>query len=118
MWPRAIYHARERSCLVALRDGRCDNDDETFESITFSYTGVFAKYISWERSGSRGVARSLRGRSYLVALRDGRCDSDDATFDSFPLLYIRGCVTVIGEAEVAACRSSFERAQLLGRAMQ
>ena len=27
---RAIYHTRERSCLVALRDGRCDNDAATF----------------------------------------------------------------------------------------
>ena len=44
------------------------------------------------------------GAVCLVAFRDGRCDNDDATFDSFPLLYIRGCVTVIGEAEVAACR--------------
>ena len=78
----------------------------------------YAKYILWDRSGRRGVARSLRGRSCLVALRDGRCDNDDAAFDSFPLLYIGGCVTVIGEAEVAACRSSFERAQLLGRAMR
>ena len=68
MWLRAIYHARERSCLVVLRDGCCDNDDSTFESI--------------------------------------------------PVLYIGGCATVIREAEVAACRSSFERAQLLGRALQ
>ena len=30
---------RERSCLVALRDGRCDDDDATFDSITFSYIG-------------------------------------------------------------------------------
>ena len=81
-------------------------------------SGFYAKYILWERSGSRGVARSLRGHSCLVALRDGQCDNGDATFDSFPLLYIGGCVTVIGEAEVAACRSSFERAQLLGRAMR
>ena len=43
MWPRAIYHARERSCLVALRDGRCDNDDATFESITFSYIGTLCE---------------------------------------------------------------------------
>ena len=27
MRPRAVYRARERSCLVALRDGCCDNDD-------------------------------------------------------------------------------------------
>ena len=50
----------------------------------------YAKYILWERSGSRVVAVSLRGRSFLVALRDGRCDNDDATFDTFPLLYIGG----------------------------
>ena len=37
MWLRVIHHSRcERSCLVALRDGRCDNDDAIFESITFS----------------------------------------------------------------------------------
>ena len=84
MWLRAIYHTRERSCLVTLRDGYYDNDNATFEYITFS------KYILWERSGSHGVACSLRGHSCLVALRDGRCDNDDATFDSFPLLYIGG----------------------------
>ena len=43
MWLRAIYHTRERSCLVALRDGRRDNDDATFESITFSYIGILCK---------------------------------------------------------------------------
>ena len=43
MWLRAIYHARERSSLVALRDGRCVNDDMTFESITFSYTGILCE---------------------------------------------------------------------------
>ena len=32
---------------------------------------------------------------------DGRCDNDAATFDSFRFIYIGGCVTVIGEAEVA-----------------
>ena len=52
----------------------------------------------------------------LVALRDGRCDNDDATFDSFPLLYIGGCVSVMGEANAAACRLSFKRAKLFGRA--
>ena len=40
MWLRAIHHAKERSCLAALRAGRCGNDDETFESITFSYMGT------------------------------------------------------------------------------
>ena len=46
MWLRAIYHARERSCLVVLRDGCCANDDATFESITFSYI-VGAFWQSW-----------------------------------------------------------------------
>ena len=27
MWSRANYRSRERSSLVALRDGCCDNDD-------------------------------------------------------------------------------------------
>ena len=43
MWLRAIYHTTERSCLVALRDGRCDNDYATFESITFSYIGILCE---------------------------------------------------------------------------
>ena len=40
MWLRAICHTRERSCLVALRDGCCDNDNATFDSITFCYIGI------------------------------------------------------------------------------
>ena len=55
---------------------------------------------------SRDVAHHSRGCSCLVALRDGRCDKDDTT------------LTVIGEAQVAACRLSFEGAQLLRRAMR
>ena len=43
MWLRAIYHARGRNCLVVLRDGCCDNDDATFESITFSYIGILCE---------------------------------------------------------------------------
>ena len=66
-----------------------------------------------ERSSGRDVARRSRGCSCLVALRDGRCDNDDVTFDSLPLLYIGGWVTVIREAEVAACRC-----QSRGRAMR
>ena len=27
MQPRAVFRSRGRSYLVALRDGRCDNDD-------------------------------------------------------------------------------------------
>ena len=32
--------SRARSCSVAIRDGRWDNDAATFESITFSYIGI------------------------------------------------------------------------------
>ena len=46
----------------------------------------------------------------MVAFRDGCCSNDDATFDSFPLLYIGGCISVMGEVEAAADRLSFERA--------
>ena len=44
MWLRVIYHSRcERSCLVALCDGRCDNDEATFENITFSYIEILCE---------------------------------------------------------------------------
>ena len=49
MWLRAIHHARERSCLVAVRGRCCDDDDATFESITFSYIGILCEiYIVGE----------------------------------------------------------------------
>ena len=57
-----------------------------------------------------GAARCSRARSCSVAIRDGRCDNDDATFDSFPLIYIGGCISVTGEVNAAAGRSSSERA--------
>ena len=57
MWLSGINRSRERSCLFALRDGRCDNDDATFKSITFSYIGILcgayivgALWQSWCRS--------------------------------------------------------------------
>ena len=35
---------RERAvCLVAIRDGRCDNDDTTSESITCSYIVILCR---------------------------------------------------------------------------
>ena len=43
MWLRAIYHARVRNCLVVLRDGCCENDDATFESITLSYIEILCE---------------------------------------------------------------------------
>ena len=57
------------------------------------------------------------GAVFLVVYYDGRCDDDDATFDSFRFIYIEGCVTVIGESEVARV-VSFKRAQLIRRAMR
>ena len=115
--------------MVAFRDGRCDNDDATFDSLPLLYIGgcvsvkvrdMVLRNIGWwgEHSGSRDVAHCSRGRSCLVAFRDGRRDNDGATFNILPLLYIGGNVTVIGEAGVAACRLSFERAQLLPRTMR
>ena len=56
-----------------------------------------------------GAARYSRAHSFSVAIRDGRCDNDDATFDSLPLIYIGGCISVMGEVNAAAGRSSFER---------
>ena len=55
-----------------------------------------------------GAARYSRAR-FSVAIRDGRCDNDDVTFDSLPLIYIGGCISVMGEVNAAAGRSSFER---------
>ena len=111
MQPRAVYRSRGRNYLVALRDGCCDKDDGLVLAHLSHVPGIYLD--GGERSGSRDVARRSRGRSCLVALRDGRCDNDDATFDSRPLLYIGRCETVTGEAEIAACRLSFERAPLI-----
>ena len=56
------------------------------------------------------AARYSRARSCSVVIRDGRCDNDDATCDSFPLICIGRCISVMGEVNAAAGRSSFERA--------
>ena len=55
-------------------------------------------------------SRSLFESALLGRIRDGRCDNDDATFDCFPIIYIDGCISVMGEVNAAAGRSSFERA--------
>ena len=116
MQTRAVCRSRGRSYLVALRDRCCDNDDGL---VVAHRSHVLNNMCQWrERSGSRDAARCSRGRSCLVAFRDGRCDNYDATFDSFLLLYIGGCIRVMGEVNAAAGRLSFERAQLLGRAPQ
>ena len=54
---RAINRSRERSCMFALRDGRCDNENATLKSNTFSYIGIVcgayivaAFWQSWCRS--------------------------------------------------------------------
>ena len=39
-WGIARY-SRQRSCLVAFRDGRHDNDDATFDSIRCSYVWMY-----------------------------------------------------------------------------
>ena len=93
-------------CLVALRDGRCDNDDVTFDSIfSFLHIGILCWiYICGSVLAAVVSLVVLEGAVHSVAFCDGRCDIDDATFQSLPLMYIRGCVAVIGESEVAACR--------------
>ena len=59
---RAIYHARERSCLVVLRDGCCDNDNATFDSITFCYIGIVC-----DIQDRLAIAiRSLKDRSVII----------------------------------------------------
>ena len=77
----------------------------------------FAKMLEQGNICQRGgafwqsdAARYLRARSCPVASCDGHCDNDDATFDSFPLICIEGCISVMGEVNAAAGRSSFERA--------
>ena len=35
----AARYSRARSCSVAIRDGRCDNDDATFDSFPLIYIG-------------------------------------------------------------------------------
>ena len=64
-------------------------------------------------SGSRDVARCLRGRSCLVALRDGRCGNDDATFESITFSYIELLCGIYygGVLWQSWCRSLFDRAQ-------
>ena len=51
-----VRYSRERSCLVAFRDGHRDNDDATSDSITCSYvlmyvlvTGVRLGVLLWCR---------------------------------------------------------------------
>ena len=106
-WNTGIYvNGGERSgsrVPLVVRE-RCDNDDATFESITFSYIriscGIYDMGASWQPwclpRGSRG--RSLLGRASRRALRQWR------PFDNFRSYILGGRVAVIGEAEVAACR--------------
>ena len=66
----SLFVREGTACLVAFRDGRCDNDDATFDSFPLLY-------MSWEKPmQARAVCRS-RGRSYLVEVRDGCCDNAD-----------------------------------------
>ena len=75
--------------MVALRDGRCDNDDATFDSIIFSFIGFSSGIYIMGSVMAVVVPLVVRECAVcLVALRDGRCDNDDTTFDSFSLLYI------------------------------
>ena len=57
-------YSRERSCLVAFRDGRRDNDDATSDSITCSYVLIYGGGCCC------GVDCCSRGRSYVRYYRD------------------------------------------------
>ena len=98
--------SRGRSYLVALRDRCCANDDATSESITFSYIEILRGILIWERA-QFAWSRFATG---AVTMTTRRSTTSALTY--------WGCVTVIGEAEVAAYRLSFERAQLIRRAMR
>ena len=74
--------------MVALRDGRCNNDDATFESITFSYIWILCGIlmgsvlavvvslvvregaVAWSRSVTGAVTMATRLsialRSYIL----------------------------------------------------
>ena len=97
---------RERAvCLVAIHDGRCDNDNATFESITFSYIGILCGIYdmgafsqpwchSWFERAQFAWSRFATGAVTMTTRH--------STISA--LIYIGGRVTIIGEAEVAACR--------------
>ena len=57
-----------RSCLVALHDGRCDNDDAPFDSFPLLYIGGCVTVIE-EAEVARAACHS-RERSCFVALCD------------------------------------------------
>ena len=44
--------SRARSCLVAIRDGRCDNDDATFDSFQVLYIGKCLSVIGEDNAAA------------------------------------------------------------------
>ena len=59
----AARYSRGRSCLVAFRDGRCDNDDATFDSLSLLYIGG---YISVMGEVNAAAGRLSFGRAELL----------------------------------------------------
>ena len=56
----AARYSRVRSCSVAIRDGRCDNDDATFDSFPLICIGG---YISVMGEVNAAAGRSLFERA-------------------------------------------------------
>ena len=96
--------SRGRSYWVALRDRCCDNDDATSENITFSRIGILcgiydmgAFWQPWCRSWFE------RAQFAWSRFATGAVTMTTRQATASALIYLGG-VTVIGEAEVAACR--------------
>ena len=86
---------RERAvCLVAIRDGRCGNDDTTSESITFSYIGILCGIydmgafwqpwcrswfervqFAWSRFATGAVTMTTRHSTTSALICWGTCNS-------------------------------------------
>ena len=96
--------SRARSCLVAIRNGRCDNDDATFDSFPLLSIGKWLSVMG-EDNAPAGPCRS-REHSYLVAFHDVCCCNDDrlvATDRSHALGNTCLYGTVSGSRGVARC---------------
>ena len=76
----AARYSRARSCSVAFRDGRRDNDDLELFGNMLEQGNICQRRGAFSQSGA---VRCSSERSCSVAIRDGHCDNDDATFDNF-----------------------------------
>ena len=67
----AARYSRARSCSVAIRDGRCDNDDATFDCFPLIYRRMYKRH---------GRSQCSRGPSSFEC-----CDNDDSFVVTYPL---------------------------------